>query len=321
MTGVGAVRRGVLIVDDQPANVRVLAEALRDRYELYFATSGAAALERTAAGGIDLVLLDVEMPEMDGFEVCRRLKADERSRDIPVIFVTALGEVADETRGFDAGGVDYITKPISPPVVLARVRTHVELKEARDLLAQMALVDAMTGIANRRRFDASLEHEWKRAIRGRQWLSVGLLDVDLFKRFNDRYGHARGDECLTAVARALAAACRRPADLAARYGGEEFELVLPGTGPEGARALAQAAIDRVRAAAVPHEDAGGWVTVSLGMVSLIPTDGEDARDALQKADALLYQVKEAGRRHGLHLDLVTGVRTRISLADAERGES
>ena len=319
MSSAANPRRGVLIVDDQPANVRVLAETLRDRYEVYFATSGRAALERAIAGGIHLVLLDVEMPEMDGYEVCRRLKADDRSRDVPVIFVTSLGDVDDETRGFECGGVDYITKPISPPIVLARVRTHVELKEARDLLAQMALVDALTGIANRRRFDAALDHEWRRAQRGRHWLSVALVDVDQFKKFNDRYGHARGDLCLTAVAHALSSACRRPADLVARYGGEEFALVLPETEPEGARALAHAALLRVRELALPHEDAGGFVTVSLGIVSLVPADGEDARDALQKADALLYQAKEGGRRHGLHLDLATGTRGRISLDLAPTG--
>jgi diguanylate cyclase (GGDEF)-like protein len=312
MTTPGRARHGVLIVDDQPANVRVLAETLRDRYELYFATSGEAALERAAAGGIDLVLLDVEMPGMDGYEVCRRLKADERSRDVPVIFVTALGEVDDETRGFECGGVDYITKPISPPVVRARVRTHVDLKEARDLLAQMALVDALTGIANRRRFDACLDHEWRRAQRARHWLSVALVDVDHFKKFNDRYGHARGDECLSMVAHALASACRRPADLVARYGGEEFALVLPETEPEGASALAQGALLRIQELAIPHEDAGGRVTVSLGLVSLVPGEGEDSRGVLQKADALLYQAKEGGRRHGVHLDLATGERRRIS---------
>jgi diguanylate cyclase (GGDEF)-like protein len=318
-----APRRGVLIVDDQPANVRVLAETLRDRYELYFATSGPAALARAAAGGIDLVLLDVEMPGMDGFSVCRALKADERTRDVPVIFVTALDEIADEARGFEAGGVDYITKPISPAIVVARVRTHVELKEARDLLAQMALVDALTGVANRRRFDACLEHEWRRAARGRHALSVALLDIDHFKAFNDRYGHAQGDQCLAAVARALAAACRRPADLVARYGGEEFAIVLPDTEREGACALGVRALGRVRDLGILHEasPSAGHVMVSLGMVSLVPRDDQDPRDALQKADALLYQAKAAGRGQGIHRDLGSEVTSTITLAGAENGGS
>src|SRR6185369_5864487 len=145
-------RQRLLIVDDQPANVRVMAEALRDQYELYFATSGANALEIAAASGIELVLLDVVMPDLDGFEVCRRLKSDERTNKIPVIFVTAREEISDEARGFDVGGVDYITKPVQPLIVRARVRTHLELKQARDLLESLATLDGLTGIANRRRF-------------------------------------------------------------------------------------------------------------------------------------------------------------------------
>ncbi|HEX8152240.1 MAG TPA: response regulator, partial [Thermoanaerobaculia bacterium] len=158
-------RQRLLIVDDQPANIRVMAEALHDQYELLFATSGAKALEIASTGGVELVLLDVVMPELDGFEVCRRLKSDAATSRIPVIFVTAREEVGDEARGFNVGGVDYITKPIQPPIVRARVRTHLELKRTHDLLESLASVDALTGIANRRRFDAVLADEWKRAQR------------------------------------------------------------------------------------------------------------------------------------------------------------
>jgi diguanylate cyclase (GGDEF)-like protein len=308
-------RHGVLIVDDQPTNVHVLAEALRDEYTLYFATSGDAALARAAQGEVDLVLLDVQMPGLDGFEVCRRLKADERTRGLPVIFVTTLGEVADETRGFDVGGVDYITKPISPPVVRRRVRTHLELKDARDRLEQLASNDALTGVANRRRFDACLDQEWRRAVRARHWLSLVLLDVDYFKRFNDHYGHARGDAGLTAVAHALASACRRPADLVARYGGEEFALVLPQTEPDGARALVLSALERVRELAIEHADSpcGPYVSLSAGALSLVPAERDNAADALKQTDWLLYEAKEGGRRQCIHLDRMTGRKS--SLAD------
>jgi diguanylate cyclase (GGDEF)-like protein len=311
-----------LIVDDQPANIHVLAQALRDEYVLYFATSGDDALERAARGEVDLVLLDVQMPGLDGFEVCRRLKADERTRGLPVIFVTTLSDVAEETRGFDVGGVDYITKPISPPVVRARVRTHLELKDARDRLEQLASVDALTGVANRRRFDACLEHEWRRAVRGRQWLSLVLLDVDYFKRYNDHYGHARGDACLAAVARTLSAACRRPADLVARYGGEEFALVLPQTEPEGARALVRTVLEYMRELALEHADSpcAPYVTLSAGAASLIPAERDVAAEALKQADWLLYEAKEGGRRQCIHLDVTTGRKEPVSDDGAEGGK-
>jgi len=310
--------RRLLLVDDQPANVHVLAQALQGPYELLVATSGPRALE-LARGGVDLVLLDVQMPGMDGLEVCRRLKEDDATRGIPVIFVTALGDVEDETRGFDVGGVDYITKPVSPPIVRARVRTHLELKETRDLLAELASVDALTGIANRRRFDARLEEEWRRALRGAKWLTIALLDIDSFKSFNDRYGHARGDACLRAVAQALEASCRRPTDLAARYGGEEFALVLAETDAEAARGRILDVLSRVEGLHIEHGGSAHapHVSVSAGAVSLVPRDGLEPAAQLARADALLYEAKESGRRHGRHVDLTTGTATRIAAAQEE----
>jgi diguanylate cyclase (GGDEF)-like protein len=316
-----APRRRVLIVDDQPANIHVLAEALRRHYELFFATNGAAALERAAVGDLDLVLLDVMLPEMDGFEVCRRIKASEVTHGLPVIFVTALGEVDDETRGFDAGGVDYIAKPISPPIVRARVRTHIELKEARDRLQELASLDGLTGIPNRRRLDTVLAQEWRRAVRGRHWISLALLDVDYFKKFNDHYGHARGDECLRSVAHAVSAACRRPADLVARYGGEEFALVLPETDPAGACDIVSAVLAQIRESAIPHAASAcaPHVTVSVGAVSLVPEDPDGFRQALEEADRLLYEAKENGRQQGVHRESATGAKRYIASGPATDG--
>jgi diguanylate cyclase (GGDEF)-like protein len=314
-------RRRVLIVDDQPANVHTLAEVLREEYELFFATSGERALELAANGGLDLVLLDVVMPGLDGFEVCRRLSLDERTCAVPVIFVTARGEVGDETRGFDVGGVDYITKPISPPVVRARVRTHIELKEARDRLERLASLDGLTGIANRRRFDGRLDEEWRRALRAGHWLSLALVDVDYFKRYNDHYGHGRGDECLRAVARALAAVCRRPADLVARYGGEEFALILPQTDPAGACEIVAACLGQVRALALEHagSDCDTHVTVSVGAVSLVPGDPHGASPSLELADKMLYEAKAGGRRSGIHLDVAASNKRTMSTGPASGG--
>ena len=303
----------VLIVDDQPANVRVIAESLKGEYELRFATSGAKALEMAAAGDVDLILLDVVMPDLDGFEVCRRLKSDDRTASIPIIFVTAREETEDETRGFDAGGVDYITKPVTPPIVRARVKTHIELKQSRDLLAQLALVDPLTGIANRRRFDTCLEGEWQRAARGQRWLSLAVADVDFFKRFNDTYGHARGDECLRAVARTIGEIARRPGDLVARIGGEEFAVILPDTEFAAMQRLMEALLLRVEELGIEHaaSDAAAHVTISAGAVSLVPNRDQSASVAIAAADRLLYDAKESGRAHCVHADLRNDVRLRI----------
>ena len=277
----------LLIVDDQPANIRVMAEALRDDYELFFATSGERALEIVAGGDTELVLLDVVMPGLDGFEVCRRMKADEATSRIPVIFVTAREEVGDEARGFDLGAVDYITKPVQPPIVRARVRTHIELKRARDLLESLASIDALTTIANRRRFDSCLETEWKRCARSHSPLTVAIADVDHFKSFNDTYGHMRGDECLRAVALAIRSVARRPGDLAARYGGEEFAVVLPETDAAAARAIMDSMLEAVRDL--------GIVTISAGAATMVPSIDASPSIIVEAADAALYQAKQSGR--------------------------
>jgi len=312
MTRHADARQRVLIVDDQPANIRVMAEILRGDYELFFATSGAKALEVVAANDIELVLLDVVMPDMDGFEVCRRLKSEERTSRIPIMFVTAREETHDETRGFEAGAVDYIIKPIVPPVVRARVRTHLELKRARDLLERMASIDGLTGIANRRQLDTFLAQEWKRAAGSGSPISIAIIDVDEFKKFNDTHGHAKGDECLRAIGQALLTVARRTSDLAARYGGEEFAIVLAETPGEATAQLLGTLLDTVRAL--------GLATVSAGAVTLIPGRDADPSSALEAADRLLYEVKRGGRNHALHADMMRGSRQRIDSAQTVAGE-
>ncbi|UXI66302.1 diguanylate cyclase [Tahibacter amnicola] len=291
----GSVPR-VLIVDDEPANVRVLAEALQGAYDLRFATDGERALGLAMALPADLILLDVVMPGLDGFELLRRLKAQPATRDVPVIFVTALSEVGEEERGFAAGAVDYITKPISPPIVRARVRTHLELKRQRDLLEQRALIDGLTGIANRRRFD----EEWARraAAAFEQRLPVGVLlvDIDHFKQYNDHYGHGPGDDCLRRVATALQESCQRAGDLAARYGGEEFVIVRAAGSTGEMDSHASQLLQAVRRLDLPHvkSSTGPRVSISIGAVERVPDLG-DGRDLLENADRLLYEAKRRGR--------------------------
>jgi len=284
----------VLIVDDEPANVHSLAAALGGNYDLRFATDAARALELAACVAFDLILLDVVMPDMDGFDVLRRLKADEATRAVPVIFVTSMGEVADEELGFALGAVDYMTKPASAPLVRARVRTHIELKRQRDLLEQRALADQLTGIANRRRFDEALEQRWRNAARDHAPLLLVLIDVDLFKQYNDHYGHAAGDDCLKRIAGVLQTTFAQAGELAARIGGEEFALLLPGGNvPARVRQL----LHGVQELQLAHacSSAGAWVSVSAGAIETVPKPDASSRSLLEAADQLLYQAKRAGR--------------------------
>ena len=313
-----ANRQSVLIVDDEPANIQIIGDILQDECDLYFARSGAEALRMVEEKAPDLILLDVMMPGMDGFEVCRRLKAAPATQDIPVLFITALGATEDETHGFDVGAVDYITKPVSLPAVRARVRVHLKLKRTEDLLRQSALIDGLTGIANRRRLDEALALEWRRAHRTREPLSVIMADVDVFKSYNDRYGHVEGDVCLRRVAQALAKVVRRPGDLAARYGGEEFVCVLPSTDLDGAMAMAERMRDAVLAQRIAHEGSpvSPWVTLSLGVVAGMATDGHGLEDLLRLADGLLYRAK-AGGRNRVEGALLDAPRSRIADAALE----
>lgn len=206
------------------------------------------------------------MPDMDGYEVCRRLKQEEKTANIPVIFITARDQEEDETRGLDAGAVDYITKPFSLPIVGARVKTHLELKRHRDLLENLSSKDGLTGIPNRRRFDEMLKREWNSAVRKGNPLSLVMIDIDHFKAYNDNYGHWRGDDCLRLVAGALFSTPQRPGDFTARYGGEEFVSILPETDMEGALSVCRAMQKMIGALEIPHafSTVAGHITISLG---------------------------------------------------------
>jgi len=290
-------RPRILVVDDQPTNIQTLYQVLKGDYDVAMATNGSQAIELCQRRPPDLVLLDVVMPGIDGFEVCRRLKTDPATRDVPVIFVTARDSTEDETLGLEVGAVDFIAKPVNPPVVRARVRTHVALKRQADLLRSMAFNDGLTGVANRRWFDERLQVEWLRGRRNKLPLSLILLDLDHFKAYNDRYGHQAGDDCLRAVAAAMKARLGRPADLLARYGGEEFVCLLPETPIEGARAKADDLGRAVLELAMPHADSatGGVVTISRGVATASPAVDGAQNELLQHADEKLYVAKRAGR--------------------------
>ena len=287
----------LLVVDDQPINIQALYRIFGPDHRVLMATSGAKALTVCKEDPPDLVLLDVVMPDMDGHEVCARLKADEATRNIPVIFVTSRTDAEEETRGLEVGAVDFIAKPVNPPVVRARVKTHLTLKAQSDLLRQMVFVDGLTGVANRRCFDERLGIEWRRGARSASPLALLMLDVDHFKRFNDRYGHQVGDECLRRVASAIKGGLLRPGDLVARYGGEEFACILPGTDFEGALAVAAGIEQSVRALQIEHADSdvSDAVTISIGVSACLPDRDRDPASLLALADAQLYRAKRGGR--------------------------
>ncbi len=293
-----AGRQTVLVVDDSPVNLQMLGKLLQDEWNVKVATNGKTALQIASSDDPpDLILLDVMMPEIDGYTICRILKASPETMDIPVIFVTAMNQVEDEARGLEMGAIDYIVKPYSAAIVKARVRNHMELKLYRDMLKNASRIDGLTGIANRRRFDETIETEWKRAFREGEAMSLLMLDIDFFKRYNDAYGHQAGDECLRKIAMTLAKNLKRPGDLAARYGGEEFACVLPGVSPEGALKIAGRINAAVREMAMPHEDSdvAVIVTASIGVATMMPAEDEGWKKLVERADKALYQAKQQGR--------------------------
>jgi diguanylate cyclase (GGDEF)-like protein len=288
----------VLAVDDAPANLDILVELLQsEQLEIIPAVSGEEALQLARQSPPDLILLDVMMPGMDGYSLCRLLKKDPLLNDIPVVFLTARDAQEDVEFGFALGAVDFIHKPFSPPILRARVRSHLALKRKGDLLTELACTDALTGIANRRQFDSCLEREWLRAQRSNNQLSVMMSDVDYFKRFNDCYGHSAGDKCLKAIAQTLANQLNRPGDLVARYGGEEFAVLLPETNMCEATQIAERLRNAVLRLAIQHNksSANSCVTISLGGATALPELNLNLSELLPGADAQLYLAKQAGR--------------------------
>jgi diguanylate cyclase (GGDEF)-like protein len=323
----------ILIVDDHLDNVRSLALLLSDSgYLVRKTTSGQMALETIQISKPDLVLLDVRMPEMNGYEVCEQLKANPNTRDIPVIFLSASNDTDDKIQAFAVGGADYVTKPFQAEEVLARVRHQItilqqqqqllrqqqqlaiqncqlrqeiqqreqveaKLQQANLQLYHLANTDSLTQIANRRCFNETLEQEWQRLKREQQPLSLILCDIDYFKQYNDRYGHPAGDACLQQVAQAIARCVNRPADLVARYGGEEFAIILPNTDLDGAVKIVKAIRAVLEALQISHTDSAvaAYITLSLGVACLIPTPNSSCQELIAAVDAKLYHAKQQGR--------------------------
>ncbi len=299
------VKGDVMIVDDTLPNLRLLSTMLTEKgYKVRGVTNGETALTAVSFAPPDLILLDISMPDMDGYEVCRRLKANEQTKQIPVIFISAMNEVLDKVRAFAIGGVDYITKPYHVEEVLMRVKTHltlrhlqVELEQANAELRRLVTLDGLTQIANRRRFDEYLSQEWLRSAREQQPLSLIFCDIDYFKPYNDTYGHQTGDDCLRRVAQALEKVAHRPADLAARYGGEEFALILPNTPLSGAEQVGQSLQTHIADLRIEHSASqiSPYLTLSVGIAVTVANANNTPEHLLKRADQALYQAKDKGR--------------------------
>ena len=290
-------RPTVLVVDDSRAALDGLCNLLEADCNALFGLNGLEALALATSESPDLIVLDVAMPGMDGYEVLRRLKAEHATRHIPVIFLTAPGPNVSEARALELGAIDFITKPYDPAILKARMRNQLAYKRSLDQAMALSLGDALTGIPNRRRFDDHLEQEWNRGIRTQMPLSLILIDIDHFKRFNDALGHPAGDECLKRVASVLSASLKRSLDFVARYGGEEFACVLADTDVNEAAGMAQRLAAQMAAAKLSHPDSpvSPYVTLSMGVASLVPHRDALPVDLTLEADRRLYQAKHLGR--------------------------
>jgi diguanylate cyclase (GGDEF)-like protein len=286
----------VLIVDDDPSIVLMMAHLLEPLGIIHVTTRGSQVLELALAIRPDVILLDIEMPDTDGFEVCRQVKAHAELVDTPLLFVTSHTDAQLEARALTAGAIDVIHKPVNPDIVRARVSNYIALKQQGDLLRRLGTVDGLTAVPNRRALDAALEREWSRSGRSGEPLALMVCDIDHFKGYNDTFGHVAGDECLRRVAQELASHARRSPDLAARFGGEEFVLLLPECASAGARAIGEGVLRGVSALNIPHpaSSAAPHVTVSVGL-ALRHASHRGPQDLLQAADEALYRAKRSGR--------------------------
>ncbi|MCL2202705.1 MAG: diguanylate cyclase [Defluviitaleaceae bacterium] len=292
-------KNSILIVDDSSLNIIALTNILQKDYKFYVEKDGAACVATAQKHVPDLILLDILMPGLDGFEVIQALKKNSVTKDIPVIFVTGLDSNQDEERGFMLGAVDYINKPFSPSVVKLRVKNQIQIVNQIRMIHNISITDELTGIGNRRFFYAQLEQEWSHASRHQAYLSFMMIDIDKFKAYNDNYGHMQGDNALRAVAQAIKDCLTRGTDICARWGGEEFAVVLPHTNITGAREVAERVRTHVEALSLPMDNGTlTRVTISVGINALIPPHeggGYNLNNFVSDADRALYHAKATGR--------------------------
>jgi diguanylate cyclase (GGDEF)-like protein len=291
------IKPKVLIVDNETSNLKILREILQEHMDVLVAKSGQQALKIAELQQPTLVLLDVVMPEMDGFEVITHLKRNEKTHSIPVIFITGLSDVESEVKGFKLGACDYISKPFHAVIVNSRVKLHLDLARQRTMLQNLAHIDPLTSLGNRRMFNNALEQEWATAKRDKRPMAILMIDIDFFKPYNDNYGHPVGDEVIQKVGRAIKDTFIRPRDVTARYGGEEFVVILPDVSEELFQGKVQKCCEAIFALNIKHEysSVAKVVTVSIGGIYCNNVDSLDCNQAVEHADEQLYQSKTNGR--------------------------
>lgn len=286
----------ILIIDDSTVQVEHLCSILGEDYQVTACLTAREGLAAAKEGNFSLILLDVVMPDMDGFTLLRELKATVLTMHVPVILLTSLADVQYEERGLLLGAVDYVAKPFSPVIIKARVNTHIQLYLYQTKFRDQALVDELTGVANRRRYEGECIIKWQDAVRFHLPFSVCILDIDHFKQYNDTFGHPAGDRVIASVAQTAAAHFRRATDLFARYGGEEFVAIFMGNDGPSAFSFLKSIRQDIENLHIPHNSpVSPWVTVSIGGVSLIPQAGDKYETYLKLADTMLYDAKRTGR--------------------------
>jgi diguanylate cyclase (GGDEF)-like protein len=286
----------ILVVDDEQMNRQVLTNALTTLYEVKLARDGRSCFEMLDKYSVDLVLLDIVLPDMSGWDIIKEIKETDKWKDIPVIFVTGLTRAEDEERGLRLGAVDYIHKPFHMPIVQARVKTHLRLSHTIQMLATYGLVDELTELNNRRSFNQNYKVYWATARRLNQYISLMMLDIDFFKKFNDTYGHAVGDLCLKLVADVMKSSLHRESDLPFRLGGEELAILLINTPPEYAFKLADLVrcnIEHAKLQVSAREYTN--VTVSIGIGTIKPDGHLIPEGFMEMVDKALYKAKHLGR--------------------------
>ncbi|MCL2231486.1 MAG: diguanylate cyclase [Treponema sp.] len=295
--------KSILVIDDQESAIAVLTKILSPDYTVYAADNGTEGIKIAEEYVPDIILLDILMTEMDGFAVFAVLKGSEKTRHIPVIFITSLLDEANEERGLALGAADYITKPFSPAIVKLRVNHQIRMIEQLRTIERLSMLDELTDLPNRRSFEARLSSEWSRATREKTPLSILMIDVDRFKDFNDTYGHIQGDIALQAASKVFSQMLKRPGDFAARWGGEEFIVLLPNTDISGAQEIAEQIRKNIETMLIPCYD--GMVrniTVSIGVNVQINKKYITIDDFISGADKALYDAKIKGRNRVCFLE-------------------
>tara|TARA_R110001599_G_scaffold8717_11_gene43031 strand:+ start:142620 stop:143564 length:945 start_codon:yes stop_codon:yes gene_type:complete len=299
LTKVSLENARILVVDDQPINIQVINQMLGDCYHLRFAKSGQAALDICLSDPPDLILMDVVMPELDGLTTCKIIKNTPEISDIPVVFITSLQKSEEENACWQAGGIDYMVKPVNPLPLRNRVNAHLTLKFQADLLKKLAYLDGLTSVYNRRYLNDYLTQQTAQAKRSNQPLSLLMVDIDYFKQFNDEYGHLFADDQLKQTALSIKRTLQRPTDIVARFGGEEFVCVLPNTGKLGARHVAESIMQNIAALKITHKlSPHQSLTVSIGTAT-IEAKQDYGTDLIAIADKHLYKAKQTGRNKAI----------------------